>query len=139
MPALLVATLVMRSLIRESNIYLHGSSLNNLSKTLLPSALFVSKLRPRVAYPGLLAPLPIPDHAWHTVTLDFIEGLPKSAGYNCILVVVDKFSKYAHFVPLSHPFTALQVAIAYLNNIFKLHGLPTVMVLDRDKIFTSNI
>ena len=93
----------------------------------------------RVAYPGLLAPLPIPDHAWHTVTLDFIEGLPKSASYNCILVVVDKFSKYAHFVPLSHPFTALQVGVAYLNNIFKLHGLPTVMVSDRDKIFTSNI
>lgn len=92
-----------------------------------------------MAYPGLLAPLPIPDNAWHTVTLDFIEGLPKSAGYNCILVVVDKFSKYAHFVPLSHPFTALQVAIAYLNNIFKLHGLPTVMISDRDKIFTSNI
>ena len=54
-------------------------------------------------------------------------------------MVVDKFSKYAHFVPLSHPFTALQVAVAYLNNIFKLHGLPTVMVSDTDKIFTSNI
>jgi len=72
-----------------------------------------------VAYLGLLAPLPIPDHAWHIVTLDFIEGLPKFAGYNCILVVVDKFSKYDHFVPLSHPFTALQVAVAYLNNIFQ--------------------
>jgi hypothetical protein len=93
----------------------------------------------RVAYPGLLAPLPIPNSAWHTVTLDFIEGLPKSAGFNCILVVVDKFSKYAHFVTLSHPFTAFQVAITYLNNVFKLHGLPHVMISDRDKVFTSNI
>lgn len=93
----------------------------------------------RVAYPGLMAPLPIPDSAWHTVTLDFIEGLPKSAGYNCILVVVDKFSKYAHFVTLAHPFTALQVAVTYLNNIFKLHGLPHVMISDRDKVFTSNV
>jgi hypothetical protein len=93
----------------------------------------------KVAYPGLLAPLPIPKNAWHTVTLDFIEGLPKSAGYNCMLVVVDKSSKYAHFVALSHPFTAFQVAIIYLNNIFKLHGLPTIMILDRDKVFTSNI
>jgi hypothetical protein len=91
-----------------------------------------------VAYLGLQAPLPIPDHAWHTITLDFI-GLPKPAGANCILVVVDKFSKYAHFVALSHPFTALQVAVIYLNNIFKLHGLPTVMISDRDKIFTSNV
>lgn len=64
----------------------------------------------RVKYPGLLQPLPVPSHAWQTVSLDFIEGLPMSKGCNCILVVVDKFSKYAHFLPLSHPFTALQVA-----------------------------
>lgn len=93
----------------------------------------------RIAYPGLLAPLPIPEGAWQMVTLDFIEGLPRSAGYNCILVVVDKFSKYAHFLPLSHPFTALQIATIYMNNVFKLHGLPTTLVSDRDKIFTSNL
>lgn len=73
------------------------------------------------------------------VTLDFIEGLPKSNSYNCILVVVDKFSKYAHFLSLSHPFTALQVATLYMNNLFKLHGLPEAMVFDRDKVFTSHI
>jgi hypothetical protein len=55
------------------------------------------------------------------------------------LVVVDKFSRYAHFVTLAHPFTALQVATTYLNNIFKLHGLPNVMISDRDKVFTSNV
>jgi hypothetical protein len=93
----------------------------------------------KVAYPGLLASLSIPKNAWHTITLDFIEGLPKSAGYNCIMVVVDKFSKYAHFVALSHPFTAFQVAVTYLNNIFKLHDLCTVMILDRDKVFTSKL
>jgi hypothetical protein len=93
----------------------------------------------RVAYPGLLAPLPIPDGAWQTVTLDFIEGLPKSAGFNCILVVVDKFSKYAHFLPLSHPFTAFQVALVYMNNVFKLHAMPLAMVSDRDRVFTSHI
>jgi hypothetical protein len=81
-----------------------------------------------VAYPGLLAPLPIPAGALQTVSLDFIEGLPRSASYNCILVVVDKFSKYAHFVPLSHPFTAFQIALAYLTNIYKLHGLPKAII-----------
>ena len=58
----------------------------------------------RAPYPGLLLPLTVPPPAWHTISLDFIEGLPKSAHYNCILVVIDKFSKYGHFLPLLHPF-----------------------------------
>jgi hypothetical protein len=87
--------------------------------------------------PGLLQPLPIPEQSWHTVSLDFIEGLPKSKTFDTILVVIDKFSKYAHFIPLSHPYTALTVAQAYLNNIYKLHGLPQIIVSDRDRVFTS--
>ena len=54
------------------------------------------------------------------------------------MVVVDKFFKYAHFVPLAHPFTAL-VAQAYMGNIFRLHGLPKSIVSDRDRVFTSNV
>jgi hypothetical protein len=42
--------------------------------------------------------------------MDFIEGLPRSTNANNILVVVDKFSHYAHFIPLSHPYTAFKVA-----------------------------
>lgn len=71
------------------------------------------------------------------MSLDFIEGLPTSKGSNCILVVVDKFSKYAHFMALTHPFTALSVAKVFLDNIYKLRGLPTAIISDRDKIFTS--
>lgn len=93
----------------------------------------------KIASPELLSPLPIPDGSWQTLTMDFIEGLPKSKSFNCILVVVDKFTKYAHFLPLSHPFTALEVATLFMNNIFKLHGLPQAIVSDRDKIFTSNL
>nr|ABA98724.1 retrotransposon protein, putative, unclassified [Oryza sativa Japonica Group] len=91
----------------------------------------------RVRYPGFLQPLPVPEHAWQTVSLDFIEGLPSSSGFDCILVVVDKFSKYAHFVALAHPFTAFDVALAYLNNVYKMHGLPQHLISDRDRIFTS--
>jgi len=55
------------------------------------------------------------------------------------MVVVDKFSKYGHFVALAHPFTAMQVAQAYMDNIFKLHGLPDSIISDRDRIFTSHL
>ena len=89
--------------------------------------------------PGLLNPLPVPSKAWHTISLDFIEGLPKSKTYDTILVIVDKFSKYGHFIPLSHPYTALSVAQLFLNHIYKLHGLPTMIISDRDRIFTSTL
>jgi hypothetical protein len=73
------------------------------------------------------------------VSLDFIEGLPKSEGKDVILVVVDRFSKYAQFLPLSHPFTIKQVEDLYLDLVTKLHGAPTVIVSDRDIIFTSGL
>ena len=90
-----------------------------------------------VKLPGLLQPLPVPEQAWSVVNLDFIEGLPKSQQYDTILVVIDKFSKYGHFIPLAHPFTAPQIAHLFLANVYKLHGMPTVIISDRDRIFTS--
>lgn len=68
--------------------------------------------------------------------MDFIEGLPVSGSANAILVVVDKFSKFAHFITLKHPFTAQSVAQLFLDNVYHLHGLPKSIILDRDKIFT---
>lgn len=93
----------------------------------------------RIKSPGLLEPLPVPSQAWEIMSMDFIEGLPPSERYNSILVVVDKFTKYGHFLPLSHPFTAMQVAQLYMNQVYKLHGLPKAIISDRDRIFTSAI
>jgi hypothetical protein len=66
----------------------------------------------------------MPTCPWEMISLDFVEGLPKSHGCDVILVVIDRFSKYGQFPPLSHPFTALQVSQLFINNIYRLHGLP---------------
>ena len=71
------------------------------------------------AYPGLLQPLPIPSTVWIDISMDFIEKLPKSACKDIIMVVVDRLSKYAHFMPLSHPFSALTVVQAFMDNIYR--------------------
>ena len=89
--------------------------------------------------PGLLQPLPVQDFAWTHISMDFVEGLPKSEHKDMILVVVDRFTKYAHFVAMRHPITVKTVAQAFTDNIFRLHGLPTVIVTDRDRIFTSHL
>ena len=86
---------------------------------------------------GLLQPLPIPTQIWTDVSMDFIEGLPSSNGYTVIMVVVDRLTKYAHFVSLKHPFSTVSVAKEFVANVVRLHGIPTSIVSDWDKVFIS--
>lgn len=87
---------------------------------------------------GLLQPLPIPDTNWEHVSLDLIGPLPTTAnGFNCIVTVVDKLSKMAHFIATTTELDAPDLARLMMSNVFKLHGFPKALISDRDTRFTS--
>lgn len=69
--------------------------------------------------------------------MDFISGLPKSHCFDTILVVVYHFTKFAHFLPLHHPYSTKSVAVVFIKDVVKLHGFPRSIVSDRDRVFTS--
>jgi hypothetical protein len=69
--------------------------------------------------------------------MDFVEGLPQSGHAFCIMVVIEKFTKYGHFLPLKHPYTSISVAKLFLDEVYKLHGMPLSIISDQDKVFTS--
>ena len=69
--------------------------------------------------------------------MDFIVALPESEGFNQIMVVVDRFTKMGHFIPLRGESSAKDCADAFLKNIWRLHGLPGEIVSDRDMKWTS--
>ena len=89
---------------------------------------------------GLLQPLPIPEKPWRMITVDFVGPLPRTPDYfNYILVVVDKFSKMAHFIPTTTNVTAEETARLLLDHVVRLHGLPEAMVSDRGHEFTAHL
>jgi hypothetical protein len=65
--------------------------------------------------------------------------VPKVGGKSVILTVVDRFSKYAHFILLGHPYTAASVARAFFDGVVRLHGFPSSIVSDRDPMFTGHV
>jgi len=89
-----------------------------------------------VKTPGLLQPLPIPYQRWEEVSMDFITGLPKSQGKDAKFVVIGRLTKYAHFCGIKSNSKANEVAKFFLKEIHRLHGLPKVIVSDRDPKIT---
>jgi hypothetical protein len=87
---------------------------------------------------GTLQPLDIPEWKWDKVQMDFIIGFPRSQkGHDAIFVVIDWFSKVAHFLPVKGTITASQLADLYVSRIVSLHGVPLEISSDRGSLFTS--
>ena len=87
---------------------------------------------------GLLQPLAIPQRPWQSISMDLIVELPTtSEGHNAIVTVVDRLTKMTHFFPCTTNVKADQLASLFLNNIFRLHGIPQDIVSDRDPKFVS--
>jgi hypothetical protein len=88
---------------------------------------------------GLLQPLPIPEWKWETISMDFITRLPKSTKQNdAIMVMVDKLSKFAHFIHVKSTSKEIDIANIFMKEIFRLHGMPRGIIFDRDTKFTSS-
>ena len=87
---------------------------------------------------GLLQPLAVPSAPFEQIGTDFITGLPKSEGCDAVMTFVDRLTKAVHFVPCTKTVTAKQAARLFFNNIFRIHGMPKVIVSDRDPRFTSD-
>src|ERR1700723_632645 len=87
---------------------------------------------------GNLRQLPIPEKPWNSISIDFIEHLPSSSGYTSILVVVDRLTKQAIFIPTHDTITSQELAQLFVIHVFSKHGIPSHVTSDRGVEFVSH-
>ena len=87
---------------------------------------------------GMMQPLKIPEWKWDSISMDFVTGLPRTVkGNDSIWVIVDRLTKSAHFLPMKINHSLEKLAELYIEEIVRLHGIPSSIVSDRDPRFTS--
>ena len=87
---------------------------------------------------GLLKQLPIPKRPWNSISMDFIEKLPRSSRFDTILVIVDRFTKQSLFIPTVDTITALMLAKLFVLHVFSKHGVPSHVTSNRGTEFMSS-
>src|SRR6266516_7376218 len=86
---------------------------------------------------GELHPLPVPEEWWEVVSMDFVVELPESNGYDAVMCVIESMTKCAHFISTHMMVSALGAARLYLHNVWKLHGLLSIVVSDHSGQFVA--
>ena len=77
---------------------------------------------------SVLQPIPLPERAWQQITTDLVTDLPESDGKGAIAVFVDRLTKMVHFFPCTKEITAAEYARLFINQVFRLHGMPEVII-----------
>ncbi|CCO36736.1 hypothetical protein RSOLAG1IB_12395 [Rhizoctonia solani AG-1 IB] len=109
-----------------ADVYLHVDGCETCQRIRLPKA----KLIPA-------QPLEVPSRPWQHVSYNMITDLPKDGSYDCILVIVDSFTKFVVLVPVSKKLKAPELAEIFLNRVWKQYGLPEKTVSDRGTVFNN--
>jgi hypothetical protein len=87
---------------------------------------------------GMLHLLPVPKWKWETISLNFITGFPRTQKHNdSIMMIIDKISNYEHFIPVKYTFKSINITEIFMKEIFRLHGIPKMVISNRDVKFTS--
>jgi len=87
---------------------------------------------------GSLQQLPIPEHPWNSISMDFIEKLPSSSGFDTIFVIVDRLLKQAIFIPTYDTITSAELARLFVIHVFSKHGVPSHVTSDCSLEFVSH-